>query len=183
MKMKMLVAAVAVVAAFFTACTSKTADTKAEAMTVDSLERVLPSSVGDTVEVEGLLARVCAKTGKKACMVNPDSSFTLRLTAAPEFTFAPELAGKNVTVKGIVREDSLTNEVLAAMVASYVEAPDSLKTGACPNGSCCSAACEDTAAFAARIQELYNRLDARKLADGKEYVLVYTIETVACDAK
>lgn len=182
MKMKMLVAAVAVVAAFFAACTSKTADTKAEALTVDSLERVLPGSVGDTVEVEGLLARVCAQTGKKACMVNADSSFTLCLTAAPDFTFAPELAGKNVTVKGVVREDSLTNEVLAAMVASYVEAPDSLKTG-CAKGACCAAACEDTAAFAARIQELYNRLDARKLADGKEYVSVYTIETVACDAK
>lgn len=82
--------------------------------------------------------------------MNADSSFTLCCTAAADFTFPAELAGKNVTLKGIVREDSLTNEVLAAMVASYVEAPDSLK--GCAKAACSAAACEDTAAFAARIQ-------------------------------
>ena len=181
MKMKLLLAAVAVAAASFAACTSKTAEAEADkTMNLDSLERVLPASVGDTVTVEALLSNVCAKGGQKACLVNADSSFTICCTAAPALgAFSPEMVGKTVTLTGVVREDSLTTEVLATMVESYNEAPDAAKESCTADSACCR-----DAAFAAQMTELFNRAEARKVAgDGKEYVSVYTIETLSCDAK
>jgi len=181
MKMKSLLAVVALVAACFAACTSKTAETEAaKNMDLDSLERVLATSVGDTVTVDAVLADVCCVDGKKACLVNADSSFTLCMDAAPALgTFSADLKGKTVTVTGVVREDSLTTEVLAAMVESYNEAPEAAKAECKADSACCK-----NGSFAARMTELFNRIDARKVAgDGKEYVSVYTLEALSCTAE
>lgn len=112
------------------------------------MEMLFPSEVsakgdsylGKEVAVRGFVKKVCHCSGKKCKLAdNDESEVSLTVFANDEIgKFSQELTGKNVKYIGVVKENRITKEMIAAFEAKQAEA------AASEQKSCCSAKKEES---------------------------------------
>lgn len=185
MKTKLFIAAAVIgLAAFITSCSKKEAAAPAETpVTVDSLFAAAPDIVGDTIIVEGYCSHLCKHGGRKAFLIGNDTTLVLRCEATAEMggTFAPDCIGSELTVRGIVRENRISEAEVVAMedrhaAASQAEAAhqacDTEKKAQGQAGL-------DT--FEARMADYRAKIAERTEKEGKPYLSFYYLETLALE--
>lgn len=168
----------------FVACRNSTSqDNAAEEasetiFTVDSLMADPQALVGDTVTVEGLCSHLCKHGGRKAFILGNDSTLLLRCeaTSAIGGAFAPDCAGKRLTVLGIVREDRLDENSIREMeqkhAATEGASDHACSTEAKANGQ------DSINEFDARMADYRARISRRSAEEGKDYLSFYHLEAI-----
>lgn len=98
------------------------------AMTVCTVDSVLANPaamLGDTILVEGYCNHLCAHGGKKAFLLNADSTAMLMCVADSTLdggAFAPDCPGKMLSVYGVVAANTVTKSQLEAAAAAEAAA-------------------------------------------------------------
>lgn len=185
MKLKSLLIIIAILACVsgFTACNSGSSseNSAATAVSVDSLMNYIASLTGDTVEVEGLCSHICRHGGRKAFLQGIDSTLMLRCEATAEMggAFAPDCPGKTLIVKGIVCENRIGEAELVQMEAAQAKADSAVQAHqACATEK--KAQGQDSCStFEARMADYRAKIEARKAAEGKDYLSYYYLEALS----
>lgn len=183
MKIKALVlAAVAFIGIGMVSCSSKEEAAPQETViSVDSLMSEPSALVGDTIEIKGLCSHLCSHGARKAFLLGADSTTIIRCEATPEMggAFALDAKGKELTVRGIVRESRIGEAEVAAMEARYAAADSAAnKHEACETEK--KAQGQDSIdTFAARMADYRTKIAARTEAEGKDYLSFYYIEALS----
>ncbi|MDE6120580.1 MAG: hypothetical protein K2F63_02195 [Muribaculaceae bacterium] len=179
----LLIALVAIAGIFATACTNKeAADTKeTTVLGVDAVLTDAETLLGDTISVEGLCSHLCKHGGRKAFLVGQDSTQVLRCEATAEMggAFAPDCIGKELTVTGIVRENRIDEEAVAAMEARQA----SLDSAAVAHEACDTEKKAQGQAglstFAERMADYRAKIADRNEKEGKAYLSFYYLEALS----
>ena len=88
------------------------------AYTVDSLLNVAEACVGDTLSVRGVVRHTCRDSGLRCFIADKDGQTKLRINAPDGGSFQPDLAGREVVCRVIVRENRvMAHEVDSALAA------------------------------------------------------------------
>lgn len=186
MKFKSLLLCAAFAGAIFTACTSgnKTGAEPAP-LTVDSLLTAAPELIGDTVSVEGYCSHLCKHGGRKAFLVGADSTKVLRCEATAEMggAFAPDCIGKDLVVKGIVRENRIGEQEVAQMEARQAQADSAARAHQACDTEKKAQGQGDIDSFEARMADYRAKIAARKAEQGKDYLSFYYLEAINYSAK
>lgn len=123
-----IIGALAVATAGITGCSKSNQQeaevTEAEAvevLPVDSIAANMAAYAGDTVTVSGYCSHLCKHGGKKAFLVNADTTVTLMCVADASLeggAFAPDCPGKELTVVGVVTPMTASKSELEKVVAA-----------------------------------------------------------------
>ena len=184
MKLKALVMSVACLfaAVAFVACGNKEAATSSEpeALSVDSVFANAQNLLGDTVEIKGLCSHLCSHGGTKAFLVGADSTQVLRCQATAEMggAFAPDCTGKELIVKGIVRESRIGEEEVAQMEARMAAADSSAQAHEACDTEKKAAGQANLNPFAERMADYRAKIAARTEAEGIPCLSFYYIEAL-----
>ena len=183
MKIKSIFIALAAAAAFaFASCGTKEADKAAEpsAISVDSVFAGGDKLLGDTVEVKGYCSHLCAHGGTKAFLVGADSALVLRCQATAEMggAFAPDTKGRDLTVRGIVRETRIGEEEVVAMEARQAASDSAAQAHQACDTEKKAQGQEGIDTFADRMADYRAKIAARQEAEGKAYLSFYYIEAL-----
>lgn len=189
MKLKtILVALVAIVAVGIVSCTKtqnaeETVCCENCTVSVDSLMANAANMVGDTITVEGVCSHLCAHGGRKAFLLGVDSTLILRCEATPEMggAFSPESVGKTLKVTGVVCEQRIGEEEVAAMEARYAEASKAEKTHEACDTEKKAQGQEGLNTFEDRMADYRAKIAARNEAEGKNYLSFYYLESLSYD--
>ncbi len=182
MKIKSLfIALAAVIALGFASCTQKQAETAAPAaLSVDSVFANAQELLGDTIEVEGYCSHLCAHGGRKAFLTGADSALVLRCEATAEMggAFAPDTKGKELTVRGILRETRIGEEEVAAMEARHAAADSAAQAHQACDTEKKAQGQADLNTFAERMADYRAKIAARTEAEGVAYLSFYYLEAL-----
>lgn len=162
-------------------CTQKKEVAEPAPLTVDSLMTEAGAFLGDTVTVEGTCSHLCKHGGRKAFLVGADSTTVLRCEATPEMggAFAPDCAGRTMTVRGIVRENRIDEEAVARMEAQYLAADTAARQHeACDTEKKAQGQAE-LSTFEARMADYRAKIAARAEAEAKPYLSFYYLEALS----
>lgn len=87
---------------------------KTSTVTPESFQDMAANSVGQEVEISGLVVHVCAHGGKKLFIIGENPDIRIKITASDKVSvFKPELEGSTIHVKGII-EPIAEEEAMAA---------------------------------------------------------------------
>lgn len=181
MKIKTLLIAVLAVAASLSACSKKVEKAiEDESITVDSVMAAAPRIIGTEVLVEGTCSHICSHGGRKAFLVGADSSVVLRCQATAGMeAFTPECPGRQLVVRGIVREDRLTEADIAAMEERQAKADSAARAhGECAHDKQAQGQ-TDCDSFEARMADFRARIAERNEAEGKDYLSFYYLDALS----
>lgn len=102
----------------------------ASAQTVEDLLSVADSLVGKEVVLKGKISHTCKHSGRRCFVVGKDSTLSIRVEAKGNIGgFNRELIGSNVAIKGLLRENRLTEADIDAMEAEYKKQQAAAKPG------------------------------------------------------
>ncbi len=84
-----------------------------KAMTVEQLIEVAANSIDKEVYLKGTVDHVCARSGKRCILIDNSGEFSIRVEASGNINgFNRELSGMEIAVKGILKEERLTSELI-----------------------------------------------------------------------
>ena len=141
-----------------------------EVKTVDvdkalSLEDILAKAeteVGKEIILKGKVAHTCKHSGRRCFVLGNDSTTSIRVEAKGNIGgFNRELIGSEVAIKGILRENRMTEQDINAMEEEYKKQQAAAKPG---EGHC------DT-----ELKNVQNMRDWMK-ANNKEFYSIYYID-------
>lgn len=90
----------------------------ARAYTVDSLLNVAEAYVGDTLSVRGVVRHTCRASGRRCFVADEGGQTKFRINAPDGDSFAPDLVGREIVCRVIVRENKvMAHEVDSALAA------------------------------------------------------------------
>ena len=102
----------------------------ASAQTVEDLLSVADSLVGKEVVLKGKISHTCKHSGRRCFVVGKDSTVSIRVEAKGNIGgFNRELIGSNVAIKGLLRENRLTEADIDAMEEEYKKQQAAAKPG------------------------------------------------------
>ncbi|MCM1066326.1 MAG: hypothetical protein NC418_01980 [Muribaculaceae bacterium] len=182
MKVKVLfLSLIGAMAIFMASCGGKQAEqAETSAISVDSLMSAAPALLGDTVDVSGYCSHLCKHGGRKAFLVGADTAIVLRCeaTAAMGGAFAPDCIGKTLTVRGVVRENRIDEEQVAAMEARRAAADSTARAHEACDTEKKAQGQQDIDTFEARMADYRSKIAARAEAEGKAYLSFYYLEAI-----
>ena len=175
----------AVAALALGSCNEKKGVAEAAPFGVDSLMTEAEAFLGDTVTVEGLCTHLCKHGGRKAFLVGADSTTVLRCEATPEMggAFAPDCVGKELTVRGVLCENRIDEEGVAAMEAQYLAADSTAKAHEACDTEKKAQGQADISTFEARMADYRAKIAERNEAEGKPYLSFYYLEALSYTIK
>lgn len=165
----------AVMALAFAAC-SKQADNAqeetAQPLTVDEILATPDTYVDSLITLEGICSHTCAHGATKMFVLGEDGQL-LRVEAGELGSFNPDCVRNRVSVTGVLKEDRIDEEYLAAWAAELAE-----KHGDGEGGCATENAAHGvhSTEVDSQIVEYRARIAAREAAEGKPYLSFYYVE-------
>lgn len=164
----------------------------AEVVAVDSLLANADQFVGQTVTIEGVCSHLCAHGGKKAFILGSDQNTMIRCDGTEEmgWAFPAESTHRVLRITGVVKEQRIGEEEVAAMERQHAEAAARVAAEQSPEaaaefeqkaaGGCeterKAAGQENIETFAAQMADYRARIADRNAKEGKPYLSFYAID-------
>ena len=102
----------------------------AKAVTVEQLLETAETQVGKEVVLKGKITHTCKHSGRRCFVVGKDSTLTIRVEAKGNIGgFNRELIGSTVAIKGLLKENRLTEKDIDAMEEEYKKQQAAAKPG------------------------------------------------------
>lgn len=149
--------------------------TIAGALDLDQLLSSADQYAGKEVTVEAICTHICAHGGKKIFLMGSDDTKTIRVESGSGDAFNADCVNSIVEVKGILKEQRMTEESLV----KWEEQVKAQAAKANTHESCDSdkkARGETANTPEARIADFRARIAKRKADEGKDYLSFYFIE-------
>jgi len=196
--MKTILKSILLVAAIFAmaSCGNKSQNNAEEAaeniVSVDSLLANADKFVGQTVTIEGVCSHLCQHGGKKAFILGSDQNTMIRCDGTEEmgWAFPAESVHHAIRITGVVKEQRIGEEEVAAMERQHAEATAKVASEQSPEaaaefaqkaaGGCeterKAAGQENIETFAAQMADYRARIAERNAKEGKPYLSFYAID-------
>lgn len=176
MKKTIFAMAMSVMALAFAACGSKEADNAqeetAKVLTVDEILAAPDAYVDSLITFEGVCSHTCAHGATKMFVLG-DNGQLLRVEAGELGSFDTECVNNPVIVTGILKEDRIDEEYLAAWAAENAAKHGDGK-GGCQTDN--AARGVQSNAVDSQIVEYRARIAERDSIEGKPYLSFYYVE-------
>lgn len=167
------------------------ADTE-NVVAVDTLLANADNYVGQTVTIEGICSHLCKHGGKKAFILGNDQNTMIRCDGTEEmgWAFPAESVHKVLRVTGVVKEQRIGEEEVAAMERQHAEQASRIAAeqgqdvavefeqkaaGGCETERK-AAGQENIETFAAQMADYRARIAERNAKEGKPYLSFYAID-------
>lgn len=143
---------------------------------IDDLLSSADSLVGQTVTIEGVCTHTCKHGARKIFLMGSDDTQTIRIESGELGKFDPQCVNRVVRVTGRVDEERIDEAYLARWEAQ-VKAQTDEKHGTTEAGCATEkAARQETGnTVEERIADFRARIEARKAAEGKDYLSFYYV--------